>query len=51
MQLMDVANRTWSDEILEGLGIEKRLLGKMYESQDVTGTVHTEAAALTGLIS
>jgi len=49
MQLMDVANRTWSDEILEGLGIEKRLLGKMYESQDVTGTVHKEAAALTGL--
>ena len=27
MQLMDVAKRTWSDEILEGLGIEKRLLG------------------------
>ena len=25
MQLMDVAKRTWSDEILEGLGIEKRL--------------------------
>lgn len=33
MQLMDVAKRTWSDEILEGLGIEKRLLGKMYESR------------------
>ena len=49
MQLMDVAKRTWSDEILEGLGIEKRLLGKMYESQDVTGEVHKEAAALTGL--
>ena len=49
MQLMDVAKRTWSDEILEGLGIEKRLLGKMYESQDVTGEVHQEAAALTGL--
>ena len=49
MQLMDVAKRTWSDEILEGLGIEKRLLGKMYESQDVTGEVHQEAAALTGI--
>ena len=35
MQLMDVAKRTWSDEILEGLGIEKRLLGKMYESHHV----------------
>ena len=28
MQLMDVAKRTWSDEILEGLGIEKDCLAR-----------------------
>ncbi len=49
MQLMDIEKRTWSDEILDGLGIDKKLLGKMYESQDVTGVVHKEASELTGL--
>lgn len=49
MQLMDVPNRCWSDEILSLMGIDKGLLGKMYESQDVTGQVHAKAAELTGL--
>ena len=49
MQLLDVPKRDWSDEVLERLGIDKTLLGKVYESPEVTGTVTDEAAALTGL--
>lgn len=49
MQLLDVPRRCWSDEILSLLGIERSLLAKVYESPDVTGTVTSSAAALTGL--
>ncbi len=49
MQLMDVAQRCWSDEILAAFDIKKSLLGKMYESQDVTGYVTQAASELTGL--
>lgn len=49
MQLMDVSKREWSDEVLDTLGIDRELLGKMYESPDVTGEVHKEAAMETGL--
>jgi len=49
MQLLDVPNRCWSDEVLEKLGIEKRLLGKVYESCEITGTVTAEAAERCGL--
>ncbi len=49
MQLLDIENRCWSDEVLEKLEIDKALLGKVYESPEVTGYVHEEAAKLTGL--
>ena len=49
MQLLDVPNRCWSDEVLEKLEIDKNLLAKVYESPEVTGRVTAEAAALTGL--
>lgn len=49
MQLMNVAERNWSDEVLDTLGIDRELLGKMYESPDVTGQVHNQAAKVTGL--
>lgn len=49
MQLMDIKNRCWSEEVLEKLNIDKNLLGKMYESCEVTGKIHQEAANLTGL--
>lgn len=49
MQLLDVPGRCWSDEVLEKLGIDKALLGKVYESPEVTGCVTPEAARLTGL--
>ena len=48
MNLLDVPRRQWSDEILNKLDIDPALLGRMYESVDVTGTVTAEAAALTG---
>ncbi|MDD6032479.1 MAG: xylulokinase, partial [Oscillospiraceae bacterium] len=49
MQLLDIPNRCWSDEVLEKLDIDKSLLGKVYESPEVTGTITAKAAALTGL--
>lgn len=49
MQLLDVPNRCWSDEVLEKLGIDKGLLGKVYESPEITGEITPNAARLTGL--
>ena len=49
MQLLDIPNRCWSDEVLEKLDIDKSLLAKVYESPEVTGTILPEIAELTGL--
>ncbi len=49
MQLLDVPNRCWSDEVLEKLDIDKALLAKVYESVEITGYITEEAAKLTGL--
>ena len=49
MQLLNVPNRCWSDEVLSALEIDKSLLGKVYESCEVTGEVTAEMAELTGL--
>ena len=49
MQLLDVKNRAWSEEVTAGLGIDMSLLAKVYESPEVTGHVTAEAAAKTGL--
>ena len=49
MQLLDVPKRQWSDEVLSKLGISKSMLGRVYESQDVTGVISKQAAELTGL--
>lgn len=49
MNLLDVPRRKWSGEMLEKLSIDEDMLGKMFESSDVTGAVTAEAAALTGL--
>jgi xylulokinase len=50
MQFMDIPKRQWSDEVLAKLGIDKNFLGKLYESQEVTGKVNKYASELTGLI-
>ena len=49
MQLLDVANRCWSEEICEKLGIDMSMLGTMHESPDVTGYITEDAGKLTGL--
>ena len=49
MQLMDISKRCWSSEMLDKLNIDRELLGKMYESPDITGKVHQKASELTGL--
>ena len=49
MQLLDVPNRCWSDEVLSKLGIDKSLLAKVYESPEVTGKVTAQAAELCGV--
>jgi xylulokinase len=47
--LLDVANRRWSDAMLEELDIDKSCLPALYESSEITGRVSSEGAAATGL--
>jgi len=49
MQLLDVKNRCWSEEVLAKLGIDPTLLGTVYESQEITGNVLPEIAEACGL--
>jgi xylulokinase len=49
MLLLDVVNRTWSDKLLSLLDIDKSLLGRLYESQEVTGVLSRKAAEAMGL--
>ena len=49
MNLLDVPGRCWSGEVLSALGIDAGLLGRVYESCQVTGTVTAAAAEATGL--
>ena len=49
MQLLDVPNRKWSDELLSAFGIDKSWLGKVYESCEVTGKLTKAMAAELGL--
>ncbi|SDM75267.1 xylulokinase [Acetanaerobacterium elongatum] len=49
MQLLDVPNRCWSQEVLDKLDIDASLLAKVYESPDISGRITAQAAALTGL--
>lgn len=49
MQLLDVKNRCWSEEVMEKLQIDKCLLGRVYESQEIVGAVLPEIARECGL--
>ena len=49
MQLMNVAARTWSSELISALGLDAGMLAPLYESVEVTGRVTAEVAAITGL--
>lgn len=51
MQLLDVPGRCWSGEVLNKLDIDPKLLGTVYESCEVTGTLLPEIADITGLLA
>ncbi len=51
MQLLDIAHRKWSEEVLQKLEIPKEYLADVYESVVVTGKVNQKAAELTGLMT
>ena len=47
--LLDVKNRRWSREVLDAAEIPYSFMPECAESVEITGHVHAEAAALTGL--
>jgi len=47
--LLDVAQRRWSQEMLDALDIPERLLPRVYESPEVCGRIDERGAAATGL--
>jgi xylulokinase len=47
--VFDVAKRSWSKPMLDGLGLPTSMWPRVYESAEVCGLVSAEAAALTGL--
>jgi len=47
--LFDLANRTWSPEVLSALEIPAELMPPTYEGPEVTGTVGSRGARTTGL--
>lgn len=49
MQLLDINTRSWSEELLKKLNIDKSILANVYESIVVTGNVKEEVANITGL--
>ncbi len=49
MQLLDINTRNWSEEVCKALDIDMSLLGKVYESPDVTGYVTDEASKVCGI--
>ena len=51
MLMMDISKRTWSDEILKGLKINKSLLADIYESPEISAYLDEKTAKLTGLIA
>lgn len=47
--LLNVAGRRWSDEMLDAAEISPAVLPRVYESQEVTGSISAKAAEETGL--
>lgn len=47
--LLNVAERSWSMEVIDALGIPASWLPKVHEGTEITGTISNEAAELTGL--
>jgi xylulokinase len=47
--VFDVVKRRWSYEMMDGLGLDRAILPRCYESSEVTGAITPEVAKLTGL--
>jgi xylulokinase len=47
--LFDVVHRRWSWEMVDGLGLDRSILPRCYESSEVTGRITARVAELTGL--
>ncbi len=47
--LFDLANRTWSDEVIADLGIDGSIMPPTFEGPEITGELSPEGAAATGL--
>jgi len=47
--VFDVIRRRWSNEMMDGLGLDRGILPACHESADVSGAISAQAAALTGL--
>jgi len=47
--LLDVVNRRWSGEMIEGLRLNAAILPRVYESPEITGRISEAAASATGL--
>lgn len=47
--LFNVAKRRWADGMLDGAGIPRVWMPRVYESPEITGRITEEAAGLTGL--
>jgi xylulokinase len=49
--MLNVAKRTWSDELLQALEFDQTILPSLYESQEVCGKISDAGAAETRLIA
>ncbi len=47
--MFDVVGRQWSHPLMEKLGLDKGILPKVFESQEVTGAISAAGALATGL--
>ena len=47
--LLDVARRTWANEVLKKTELSPQILPRLYESQEVCGNISDEGAKETGL--
>ena len=48
--LLDITRRQWSEEIMEKLSIDARLMPELTESSAIAGHISAQAAAATGLV-
>ena len=48
-QILDIPNRKWSDEIMAAMELPEEMLGRVYDSQEITGYVLPEVAKLMGI--